>query len=861
MKSIPPLHDLRLFWASRRALLDFSFKLRRVVYVLQEKVGTGRQATSIILALVGNVWQVGLISVLLVVVLQLGGDAFHKNLSLVFGNLPRWSVQLLQFLVDIVHLDKDATRQLLATVASVAGVFLGLYFTAISVIAGALFVNVPSVVREQLVREKAGALYFKGLAMLTSTSVLLLGYQAIGGTPNELNLLLILVLSLFCVLSFLLLSTRVFYFFDYSELARPIFTDLQREIRKATTRGFAWDDGTFQSHYQKNASQQLDTLRTFVQTVLSTIEKEEEPLIKLAQRLGYALFDYQKEKRRIPTNSKWFESTPIHRNWFLAESTELSVAMSTYVGIQPKLQPNLYWFEDKACQILQLALSEALAHGRMQATYRILQPISIFLKNCGKEFAFEEASRVIDLIRDQVVALTKNLDSRDANRILSSDFKLGIVDCHGYAILNFVIGFFEGVSANELSSIKKKLNGVSWGNPKSIYDRDFLSPILGQLEFVQRTLVFEQSVDGKSTSPTWYRDQLVILQYVRLLSAGLGKTVELIGSEFVDISKTYVASGQSVYAAMHATRGLEACEKIRFHLGKDKSLIESFEGIRIMRELPWPKWDWDKLQGDLQSKRESLIEVLANCLPMLAILDRPQAAPDFFGQSYTSVYQHAMFLLQRNRADEFARIFPKLFVGVMAAHDRLQKEQELIGADVKAKIVFGSEPIIDILDLSGYAKIYSELYLNPKIWEVCGGTWNRYFDENKNASELAKFFVGVYQYRSSLFSLIPRDILRTNWQLQLNQILREEDLVDDFGYRGAYDEDPPLEHWRPFIRAFCRNRHEPFESAVEVFLLLYVMGRPEAKGVTFKGHHDLLDHIEEESRRQRRIGDAKGSEQ
>jgi hypothetical protein len=861
MRTLPPLHDFRFFWASRRALLNVGFRLRRIVYTLKEKAGTGRQATSIFFALVKNVWQVGLLSVLLVIILQLVGDALQRNLPLVFGILPGWSVPLVKSLVDFVQLDKNGIRQLLGTVASVAGVFLGLYFTAIRVIAGAIFVNAPSVVREQLAREKAGALYFRGLAMLTSSSILLLAYQAIGGTPSVLNLLFILALCLFGVLSFLLLSVRAFDFFDYSVLAMPIFTDLHRDIRKATTRGFAWNHESFQSHYQKNASRHLDALQTFVQTILARIDREEEALVNLANRLSFMLFEYQDAKRRIPTNSKWFEYTPLHRNWFLAESTELSVAMSTYVGIQPRLRPNLFWFEDRICQTLQLAVSKAQSHGKLQATYRILQPISLFLKNCGREFDFETATRVLGVIKGQVVELVKDLDLPTANLIISGDFRLGIVDCYGYAILNLVIGFFEGVSANESTSINKRLNGISWGKAESIYNRDFPSPMLGQLELMQRTLAFEKSVDGKITSPAWYRSQLVILQYVRLLSTGLMKTVELIRSEFVDVSKAYLERGFAVYAALHATRGLEVCEKTRSHLEKNKTLVESFEGFRMVREIPWPTWNWDNSRNELRLKTENLIEVLANCLPSLAILDRPPDAPDIFGQSYTSVYQHTMLLLQKNRSDEFARLFPNLFVGAIESHGRLQKERELIGADEKSKIIFGSEPIIDLLDLSGYAKIYSELFVNSKLWTICSGTWDKYLAQRAKGPEVIEYLVGLYQYRKLQFSLIPRDILRTNWELQLNEILRTEGLIDDFGHRGLYRKDPPLEHWRPFIRAFCRDRHEPSESAVKVFLLTYLLARPEANGVTIDGRRDFLHDIEEESRRQRRPGPVKEVEQ
>ncbi len=843
--------DLKVYWVSRRLLLRFGFQVRRFFYSWLEKIRGGGHATSIVLTLVRNVWQVALASVVTVAVLQLAEYTCHKYLSPVLGYLPGWSVQVIQSLRDVIQPDKDLIGQFLGTVAGVAGVFLGLYFAAISVVAGSMFANVPGVIREQLVREKAGNLYVKGLALLTSTSILLLGYQSIGGMPGILNLLLVIGLSLFGVLSFLLLGMRVFNFFDYYELARPIFADLYGEIRHATTKGFAWDNEHFQAHYQKMASKHLRSLRVFFQSVLLTKEKEEEPLVNLTHRLTYLLSSYQKDKRLIPTNSKWYEATLIHQNWFLADSSALTVALNTHVGLQPKPQPNLYWFEEDVCATLQVAFSDVLSGGRVQTAYRMLQPLSDLLEICGEEFAFEEASKVITLLNSQVVSDTKKLDKEAANRILSNDHTLALVDFHGYCILNFVLGFFSGLRANESQVFELRLSRISWRNRKSIYDQNFPCSMLSRLEFVQRTTSFEDRVEGRSISPQWYRNQLVAMQYMHLLSSGFLRLVELLSAEFVEISKTYLERGQVVFAAMHAHRGLEVCDKIHYHIAQNKERVVSFNKTRILHELPWPDWDWDKLHDDVRTRRESLVDMLAQCLPALAVLDRPVDAPDVFGQSYNTVYAHVMLLLEQNRGDEFGRMFPQLFVGVMLAYDKLQKEQEIIKADVQSKLVFGSEPIIDILDLSGYAKIYSELYLNSKLWDVCESTWNKYLDSHPKASELIKYFVSVVQYRESLHSIIPRDVLRTNWEIHLRRTLRKENMIDNFGRGGFYgDDDVPLEHRSPLIRALCFGRHEPFVSAVEVFILTYLLNRPEANGVEFNDNHDFLEHLADEMRKQ-----------
>src|SRR5437870_10631180 len=66
----------------------------------------------------------------------------------------RWPVTLRR-----LPLDREAYNALMESVASVTGVFLALYFAAVSTVAGAIYNRVPGDIRELLVREKVGGFY------------------------------------------------------------------------------------------------------------------------------------------------------------------------------------------------------------------------------------------------------------------------------------------------------------------------------------------------------------------------------------------------------------------------------------------------------------------------------------------------------------------------------------------------------------------------------------------------------------------------------------------------------------------------------------------------------------------------------
>src|SRR5947207_14671933 len=88
--------------------------------------------------------------------------------------------------------------------------------------------------------------------------------------------------------------------------------------------------------------------------------------------------------------------------------------------------------------------------------------------------------------------------------------------------------------------------------------------------------------------------------------------------------------------------------------------------------------------------------------------------------------------------DLFTRLFPSFFYAALQAFDKLR--QRFIGSGPR-NIETIAEPIVDLLALSGYAAIFSELNGKnfQKLVEQC---WNKYFSA-LNDKERAKEMVNM----------------------------------------------------------------------------------------------------------------------
>src|SRR5256886_10161228 len=137
----------------------------------------------------------------------------HIGIPLLAHRWPTFAA-FLGGLSDSLSNNSDQLRQLLNTVVQIAGLFLTLYFTAISVIASTVYARVPGDVRTLAVDEKVGNVYIRIVAILGAVSILYLIAGVMGVQIGLIGLVAIGALSILSLFSFLFLGKRTFNFFQ-----------------------------------------------------------------------------------------------------------------------------------------------------------------------------------------------------------------------------------------------------------------------------------------------------------------------------------------------------------------------------------------------------------------------------------------------------------------------------------------------------------------------------------------------------------------------------------------------------------------------------------------------------------------------
>ncbi|MYD00430.1 MAG: hypothetical protein F4X13_14350, partial [Gammaproteobacteria bacterium] len=190
------------FWLARDQVGRVRFKILRAIFHRRRSFREGLTATAVLRQVLRVIFFPVLLSGGLVVFLIWFDNSLLPALlnysgGTGLGILPESIAEPTLSLARAVAPDQrleGAHAALLATGAQVTGVFLGLYFATVSVVAGTAYGDVPPELRSVLIEDRVGSLYLKvvgftGGACLFALGMLALGYSLGAGSAVVFALL------------------------------------------------------------------------------------------------------------------------------------------------------------------------------------------------------------------------------------------------------------------------------------------------------------------------------------------------------------------------------------------------------------------------------------------------------------------------------------------------------------------------------------------------------------------------------------------------------------------------------------------------------------------------------------------------
>jgi hypothetical protein len=799
------------YWQLRHWFDRMLFRAMRSLYRVRTWAKDARSATSLFTVLARAI---------------AGQTFFALALIVAVVVLERIVTRYTRFHLPAPSSSGAGVRDALNTIAQIAGIVLTLYYTALSVVISTAYAKLPADLRSLIVREKSSYLYVKLLALTCAGSLILLGLDSFGIGVAGLPFVMILSVSVLSVLSFVSLGLSAFRFFDPAVLVHQLTEDFLLALQAAAGRSVVTAQPSFQQFFQQRAAAALETYGEVI--TASSEPPHRAHLGTLVFRVAELLRAYAPNKVRIAPDSLWFARQSKHPRWLLTSDTTVAMALNTGTTLQPELVANRDWVEQAIGQHVTQALRIALADPPSENVHTIAASVrrgAAHLANAGDvdgalRFCQETYASFCNAAPESVPP-EQEVDWLAAHEELC------------LASIEAVLGFRRFVerltNATALRSAFQELHRTGRISAEPPLLPAQLAPALQQH---REHLNAQRLVEGSPATPEWHTTQIIA---ARLAAHTGAAAAALVGEIEGFVARCARRPGRlrTLMSAQAGQRGLELVSKMEAVLDVLITASESLVSLRTTEEESWKDLPVQQLGERLRAARERLAIAIAQLAASVTSEEDREDRPDFFGFTYTIAAQECFNAMLRADETAFAQLFPEFFGAALTTFDRvpaLTKDFE-----PEARILIRAEPILDLLDLSGFAELFSAI-LGGGYSDISRAQWEKYLSAHPRPTEAIGLLAAVMTIKSeALLRIAPRDMIRMDWSTKFDHFLVERGLIGEPFY-GPYDRGSLRKkdtHQSPFVRALPENGLDGLLHARDVFAAAYLVPRPEASQVAF----------------------------
>lgn len=694
--------------------------------------------------------------------------------------------------------ERDIYHGLALTVAGVGGTLLGLYFAAMTVVFSGAYVDATSDVRRRLVFDRAGTLYTKLVTTMVVASLAVVGMDLLGRRPAVATVLAVTLVAVLSSVSLLTVGARAFGLFDPVGLGPMIRLDLNRWVHEARGQGLGSSDTSFQAYYQRQANLALGTLSSLTDVVARRSDRDSDSLVQMGSHLLGAWLDYANSKSAIALDSRWFRKRYQHREW-RNETFGIDIALQTGTHLPPDEVGDEHWVETELAAPLSRACAGIAARREIETTSQLLQRVNRLLEALGQRLQIDEARQLWSSFAESCLPeIEKSAGSPEHSR-----WAMVVTDLLALAPISIVVGIAQRIASFDEAYVAERVDAILRGSRQAGRGPAALDR---KLDWLRQGIEFELAVEGARITPRWWLIEEASRSLVEFCCEMLPKIVG--GYESMTSAHGAALSKSAKLQAIASFRALELFAKLSVHAETVGIACASLSSARKLTGDPWPDTGVDGMQGRVSTLRRAVIRTIAAIAPKLGIENGTIGdEPDFFGRANAVLVDEVFRATLRGDAEEIRAIFPSAFLSALQAYDKLRAKLDTSSEPhhLYSQMLMATNPLVDLLELSGYALLASEVG-HPQVWKEFESVWSSYLE--KNADVVAHAF-GAMRLRESGLGRMRLDVARTGREMKFWRTMLGDE-ADDI--RNGY--------WR------TRRRHE--SVLVEITLLSSGLHKPSA---------------------------------
>lgn len=711
---------------------------------------------------------------------------------------------------------QESVLALVGAAVAIAATLLGLYYTTVGVIASTIYKSVPGDVRDLFIRERNSEAYLIVVILTIAGGIVVLVAGVLGYGVAGLTLAILGLLAALTCIGLVVVTKRLFDFFDPSKLSATLLKQIWSGIRIATnpkTRSIARRQSA--AHYE--TYQALASFRHLVEMLEDKELRNATAPVDLTNQLLTILRAYSSWKYTIPTDSNWWDRVPKHQNWLTIDHSRLQLALNTSVGSTPELQPDYLWLENTVARLLRRSLATAFQSQAGANALVVSESVANLVANLTARLQIDEAL-AIETTWDKVVlgvTTSKRVAAVDADDYEIRLNQMAAAESLVFPLTQMLLGLSHAANTILERDLPAEFESAIT-NPDALYRGNLSTGTRQLLESFSAAIRRETQVEGRRITPAWWINHLAARSMAEALLATEAGVLRELQQRTTGQVKHFQNEGRADLAAVVGMASLELLHKIEFHepiIRRAEEKLASFRNANTSIDQ-WPERPDSPVSPT--DEHTAMLEKLSELLPALRTVKFDPREPDLYGQLYQFVVDGAFKAILAGDRDRGIAMYAAALAEMDPARFRILAD--LARQEPTTATIYAVEPIITAMDLAGYALLMHELD-GDGIWTQVKAMWDRLLN---NHPEVAQFLLTAAAFVDGTFAMTVGGIERSRRSIELNQIFESRNISQPQWRGWDSDDEDPRPHPSPIVSAFAPRGYGMQDDLYALFIAEYL---------------------------------------
>jgi hypothetical protein len=188
-----------------------------------------------------------------------------------------------------------------------------------------------------------------------------------------------------------------------------------------------------------------------------------------------------------------------------------------------------------------------------------------------------------------------------------------------------------------------------------------------------------------------------------------------------------------------------------------------------------------------------------------------------------------------NDSNQFKAIFHKFFLFSLVKYDQLIVKIDFNSHYATIQFCKYASPLVELLELSGYAKLLSDFHEDSSIWNEVLYSWNEYFEKDTNKTH--ERIVSMLNIVGKSMFFDDRSSFRNNWKSAIKQkldTLPKQKSTSQDKYSLFSRTQYEVVHNRKIVKVVASSYDEHYDGYDGMDIMFVEYLEPRFKGIIDK---------------------------